>query len=358
MMRNKPTPTVGSQDTSRGAHRVPFFQIPVIDLAPLVSKRKSEVAQMARELDSACADTGFFYVANHGVSATVITESYTQSQKFFAQPESVKREVDFRRSSVIVRGYVPLRETHADIAAKPDLHEAFEVGLELPPDDPDYLAGVRAYGPNQWPEGLPGFRTAVYAYYEEMRVLGERLFQAFALALGLSPDFFADKIDKPTGYLRMLHYPAHDNLSDESSWGIGPHTDYECFTILSQDDAGGLQVQNSAGAWIEAPPIAGTFIVNLGDIMARWTNDRYQSTPHRVINRSGHDRYSMAHFFGANYHTIVECLPGCHDPDNPPRYPPVVAGEWALENVIAAYYGDGAPGLAPVLREPSVKHNP
>lgn len=335
-----------SRDNSRGARRVPFSEIPVIDLAPLDHEPGPALDGAVAALKRACQDIGFFYVCNHGVPDATIEQAYIQAGKFFALPDDIKRRVHCSRSPVIVRGYVPYGGTHADAAAQPDFHEAFEVGLELPDTDPDVMAGVESYGPNLWPDNMPEFRHSVYAYYEAMRVLGRRLFRLFALALDLDAEYFDEKIDKPTGHMRLLRYPPQPEPVSETSWGIAPHTDFECFTILAQDPTGGLQVQNANGQWIEAAPIPGTFVINIGDMIARWTNDQFVSTPHRVIQRNTRDRYSIAHFYGANYNVLVKCLETCCNAQNPPKYEPVIAGEWALERDRASYFGAGAPGIS------------
>ena len=333
-------------DTSRGARRVPFKEIPVMDLAPLDGGPDAAVDDVVAALKRACEHTGFFYVSNHGVAESLIQETFSQGKKFFALPVRVKNRIHFKRSPVIVRGYVPIGGTHADAAADRDRVEAFEIGLELPTTDPDVVAGIESYGPNLWPDDMPGFQHTVYAYYQAMHLLGQRLFRLFALALDLEADYFADKTNKPTGHMRLLHYPPQPDSARQAAWGIGPHTDYECFTILAQDPTGGLQLQNAIGEWIEAPPIPNTFVINIGDSIARWTNDQFVSTPHRVINRAVQDRYSIAHFYGANYDVTIECLANCCDAQNPPRYEPFLAGEWALERDRSSYLGAGGLGTA------------
>ena len=331
-------------DNSRGARRVPFSEIPVIDLARLDCEPGPAFDDVVAALKRACEDVGFFYVCNHGVPESLIEETYRQGSKFFALPEAIKSSVHYKRSPVIVRGYIPFGGTQADAAAQRDFLEAFELGLELPDTDPDVIDGIESYGPNLWPDDMPNFQLTVYAYYEAMRLLGQRLFRLFALALGLDAECFADKTNKPTGHMRLLHYPPQPEPASETSWGIGPHTDFECFTILAQDPTGGLQLQNAHGQWIEAAPMPGTFVVNIGDSIARWSNDQFVSTPHRVINRSTQDRYSIAHFYGANYDVMVECLETCCDARNPPRYKPFMAGKFALERDRLSYFGAGGLG--------------
>ena len=326
--------------TSRDARPVAFSEIPVIDIGPLFGTDRPAIERAAARLDEACRQIGFFYIENHRVSRGVIERAYAEASRFFALPEDVKMAIHYKKAKNHVRGYVPVWQTHADRRAKPDLHEALDLALDLPADDPDYMAGNRMYGPNQWPENLPGFREGIYAYYEAILDLGRTLFRGFAAALDLPDDYFEPMITKPMGQMRVIHYPPQADLDDERLWGIGEHTDYECFTVLGQDDAGGLQVKNAAGEWIEAPPIPGAFVVNIGDIMARWTNGIYQSTPHRVLNLSGGERYSLAFFYGSNYDTLVSCLETCRDEGHPAKYPPVVAGEWTTKNLISTYFSD------------------
>ena len=181
-----------------------------------------------------------------------------------------------------------------------------------------------------------GFRDAVYGYYEAILALGHALFRGFALALDLPEDFFEDKIDKPMAQLRVIYYPPRQGPPDPQRLGIGAHTDYECFTVLAQRDPG-LQVQNVAGEWIEAPPVPDTFVVNIGDTLAMWTNDRFISTVHRVISPTDRKRFSLPFFFGLNHDTVVRCLESCMGPGNPPRHAPVTAGDVTVSNITAAY---------------------
>ncbi len=314
----------------RGAKQIPFTSIPVIDLASFLTGGETDRRRVAAVIDDACRNVGFFYIRNHGVPEAVLERAFSETRRFFALPMEEKRRIDFRHSRTRVRGFIPLGELKADPSAKTDHQEGFDYGVELPPEDPDHRAGNILYGPNQWPAALPSFRIGLYGYFEAILKLGRELFRAFALALDLPEHFFDDKITKPLAQGRAIYYPPapQDVLEDREHWGIGAHSDYECFTILAQDEVGGLQVRNSAGDWIEAPPIPGCFLINLGDMMARWTNAIYQSTPHRVLNRSNRARYSLVLFYGANYDARIECLPTCQDGDRPPRYPGITQGAW------------------------------
>jgi isopenicillin N synthase-like dioxygenase len=230
--------------------------------------------------------------------------------------------------SPLLRGYTPLLAENTNPDNKGDLHEGFDLALDLAETDPDVQSGVFGYGPNQWPEGLTGFREALTGYHTAMLDLGAMIFRAFALALDLDEDFFARKITKPMAHMRVLHYPSQDGVVDETQIGIGAHSDYECFTILKTDDVPALQVLNCANEWIQAPPIDGAFIVNVGDLMARWTNDYFQSTVHRAINTSGRRRYSIPFFFGPNSREVVEVLPSCRSEAHPPKSAPIEAGAY------------------------------
>ncbi len=320
-----------------GARRLAFDAIPVIDIAPLLNGGPGARAEVARRIDDACRNVGFFYVANHGVPQRLLDAVYREADAFFSLPLDAKLEYDIHRIKRH-RGYVPIGGLNADprYQGAIDVQEAYEVSLELPADDPDYLAGHIMYGPNVWPDDPPGYRDAVYAYYEAVLDLGHALFRGFALALGLAEDFFEDTIDKPMAQLRVIHYPPRAGPPDPRRLGIGAHTDYECFTILAQSDHG-LQVRNVAGEWVEAPPVRGAFVVNIGDTLAMWTNDRYVSTVHRVISPTTTKRFSLAFFFGLNHDTLVSCLETCQGPDNPPRHAPMLAGELTVSNITAAY---------------------
>ncbi len=224
------------------------------------------------------------------------------------------------------RGYQPLgSRMYSDKADAPDLNESFKYQHELPPDDPEILAGDRIHAPNRWPDNLPGWRETLLGYYGRMEALSEALLRAFALALDLDEGFFLGFYRKPLTQINLLHYPPHPPVTQGRQFGLRPHSDTTSFTILAQGEIGGLQIEHRQG-WIEAPPIPGTFVINIGDMVARWTNDRFASTPHRVINRSGAERYSVPFFAIPDFDAVVECLPSCHGPGNPPKYPPLHVG--------------------------------
>jgi len=214
------------------------------------------------------------------------------------------------------------------------MKEAFNVGLEIAPDDPDLLAGQPFRSLNAWPS-LLGFRETLLAYYDACAALGARLHRAFARDLGLETNFFVDKFDRPMATLRLLHYPAPP-VGSEPRTGAGAHTDYGNLTLLATDDVGGLEVRARNGEWIEAPVVPGAFIVNIGDCLMRWTNDIYVSTPHRVVNRSARERYSIAFFYDPNPDAIVGTIPSCVRKGEPVRYPPILAAEYLKHRLDAS----------------------
>lgn len=322
------------------AERGAFDAIPVIDLAPLLAGDPAGKASLARELRRVCSDVGFLYIRNHGVPPALVEETFAAAHAYFARSlaEKMRNHVALSRNN---RGYAALLEENTDPTAHGDLHESFDMALEVAADDPDVLAGKRLYGPNQWPEGDPALRAALSRYHAQMCVLGGHLLHAFALALELDERHFDALFTKPLATLRVLHYPPQTGPIDAGQIGIGAHSDYECFTILAQDAVPALQVRNQQGQWIPADPLPGCFVVNIGDQLARWTNGRFASTVHRAINRSGRARYSIPFFFGPNYDTVVQALPGCVGPGRPARYPPIRCGDYINERFAAtfAHYG-------------------
>ena len=305
-------------------HVAAFEEVPQIDIGPLFRDDKPARRRVGDAVRNACIDVGFFYIGNHGVPQETVDETLRQSACFFALPEDAKREIHASKSRYF-RGYSGLFEERHDATTDYyEPHEVIDIGRENQPGDPPECRASLLYGPNLWPENLPGFREAVEAYYVAMLEVSNALLRAFAFALALPEDYFLDKFDRAAGALRLLHYPPRP--SDETRLGVGAHTDYEMFTILAQDGNPGLQVLNGAGRWIDIPPLAGTFVVNIGDLMARWTNDHFTSNIHRAANRSGLDRYSVPFFMGANVDAEIRCLEGCTGADDPPKYPPVLAG--------------------------------
>ncbi len=297
--------------------------LPIIDL----SGPPAEVAAQIRE---ACLTHGFFYVKNHGVPADLIDRTVEQAKLFFRQPleEKRKAKVNMRH-----RGFNALGDALMYGATKPDYKEFFSIGLELPEDDPDVVAGQALRGPNNWPPGRPDFRAALSEYYEALGTCGALLLSRVAQSLGVAPDFFVDKYQKRLQRTQIIYYPPHPPAAEDDQFGLAAHTDFGCITLLWQDDNGGLEVHDrTANTWIPAPPIPGTLVVNVGDLLGRWTNDRYASTPHRVLNKSGRERFSIATFYDPDYMAMVDPkMLGVTGAES--HYDPTTAGDHILGRI-------------------------
>ncbi|WP_218511278.1 isopenicillin N synthase family oxygenase [Variovorax sp. dw_308] len=305
--------------------------IPVIDVRVLRDGDPAHWQDVAAALRSACEQQGFFYVRNHGVPRALIERVFHFTEAFFDEPMSAKLLVD-KAHSPCNRGYEPLRAQTLEAGAPPDLKESFYIGEETPADDPRVLAGRFNTGPNQWPDGLPGFHETMSEYFAEAHVLGTLLVRALAVSLSLTPDHFDGYLEDAAATLRLLHYPPQPPKPSPGEKGCGEHTDFGGITLLLQDETGGLQVRDAQQQrWIDAPPIPDTYVVNIGDLFARWTNGRYQSTLHRVINASGRERHSVPYFFTGNPAHRVECLPTCLTPGEAPRFAPVTVEEHLRE---------------------------
>lgn len=300
-------------------HRA-FQALPVVDVAPLRSSSPQERRQAASELFRAARDAGFLYVTGHGVPERDIQRLLAQAKALFALPFERKMEL-YIGLSRCHRGYVPPGE-EVFYGGGRDLKEAFDLALDLPEDDPDVRAGNPLLGPNVWP-ALPGFRDDVSAYYARVFELGRTLLRGFALGLGLGETYFDRFVKKPPSQLRLIHYPKSDG--GERALGIAAHTDYECFTILLPT-APGLEVMNGAGEWIDASPIDGALIVNIGDMLEIFSNGELLATSHRVRSVDV-ERYAFPLFFACDYHTVVAPLPELTSAERPARYEPLVAGE-------------------------------
>jgi len=320
-----------------------FDTVPVIDFGGMLGSDPAEKAKVALALRDAAVNVGFFYIRNHGVPQALVDAMFAEAPRFFGLPLEEKMAIHVKKSSTML-GYVAMKDENANqLVGTGDLHEAFDFVSEDTYDDGEFLPGdVRAPG-IFWPENLPGFQDTLRAYSIAMRRLARKMFSAFALALELPDDYFVSMTDRPMSLVRMLYHPGQTGPFDETKMGTGAHTDHECFTILGQDSVQALQVRNHSGEWIDAPRIPGTYVVNIGDQMARWTNGFFASTFHRVANLSGKARYSVPCFVGANPDTVLQALPSCTGPDNPPKFEPVVAGEYVSTLIYHQFYDNAAP---------------
>lgn len=312
-----------------------FDRIPVIDVAPLFTGDDAARRQVAQAVRAASVQVGFFYARGHNVAEDLMRATYLAAKYFFALPEEKKRAIVVHENSAH-RGYMPFAQTKQPGVKRADLKESFNFAFPFTPEHPQMGLGRALIGLNQWPEGERVWRSVLEKYYGDVFELGQRILTAFAIALDLPPEFFRGLYRHPLVRARLLHYPPQDAM-DADQFGAAEHTDYGTITILWQDDVGGLQVKNRDGEWIDAPYIDGTFIINIGDMLERWSNHLFVSTPHRVINRSGRERYSIPVFYDPDYDVRVECLPNCSSADNPPRHAPIVAGEYITGRYDGSY---------------------
>ncbi|MGB0632143.1 MAG: isopenicillin N synthase family dioxygenase [Alphaproteobacteria bacterium] len=307
--------------TGFDAEHVSENALPVIDVSALRNGDPTAQRAVGAQIRNACLDLGFMYVSGHGVDAGLRREVFAQAAAFFAQPEKTKLAIDMNLSPHN-RGYEKLGGQTLEDGSPPDLKEGLYIGEDIPVGHPRLARSDFNLGPNQWPDGLPGFRETMMAYYDEMLALGECLMAGIALSLELPEDYFDDFCHEPLTALKLLHYPPQPPDPQPDEKGCGAHTDFGGITMLLQDDNGGLQVQAADGSWMHAPPIPETYVVNLADMIARWTNDTYRSTLHRVINVSGRERYSIPFFYSGNPTHEVVALDCCLADGDTPKYAP------------------------------------
>lgn len=314
------------------------MSIPILDLDGALHAGSPRGAALAMQLRAAATGSGFFYVRTHGVAAELIEDQFRLAAQLLALPAAT-REALAMRNSPTMRGFENLGDQTLDLSARPDLKESFYCGMAYPDDHPYVQAGYQTYGHNQWPAELPEAPAICERYIQSMLALSRRLMQLLALSLSLPEKWFDNTSDSPMVTLRMIRYPAHPEDADERTFGAGAHTDWGALTILAQDSHGGLEVCMPDGSWIPATPIEGCLVVNLGDMISRWTNGRYHSNPHRVRNTrsGGAPRYSIPFFYEPDYLARIEALPGTVAPGETPLYPPCTAGEYLRDKYLSTY---------------------
>lgn len=307
--------------------------VPVIDFGPYFAGEPGALERLAQDVRHACENVGFFYALNHGVPHDTIDHGFAASRRFHALPLDEKLKLRLNQNNI---GYMPMNASvqaasTVHKATKPNQNESFFISYDRPADHPEVLAGIALRGRNQWPDGLPGLREDMNAYFQALGAMCDRMLPAFAVALEMPEDFFTPYFaNESHANLRFLHYPPQEDMS-ENTFGTAPHTDNSFMTALARTDVPGLAIRLPNGQWFPPPVIPGTFLINLGNIMRRWSNNRFLSTPHGVINESGTDRYSIAYFHSPNPDVVIECLPSCVSAENPAQYPPALYRDLVLE---------------------------
>jgi len=328
--------------------RIQTFDVPVIDFGPVLTGELRTLELVAEQVNKACREVGFFYIANAPVPAGLRHAVLEQSRSFFALPLADKLSVSMERSHDF-RGYIPIDaklvasnrrgqggagfQLHLadDIIDQhpPDSSESFQIHRELTTDDPDVAAGKPLHGPNQWPPAAPSLKPVLLEYFNVLRDFSRYVLEVFAIGLGLERDYFARFYTKPLMQLRLMHYPSHP-VASRVPYGVRPHCDAGAFSMLMQDGTGGLEIEDLAGNWQFVPPLENTLVVNIGDTLKLWSNNRFRSTRHRVLNTSGASRYSVPFFANPDFDAIITPLESCVDAEHPPVFDVLQCGESLL----------------------------
>ena len=309
--------------TQPNARTVSSNDIPIIDLGPL--RDGTQVLEVGQQLAWAATHVGFIYVNNHGIDEAVITRARSAGLAFFSRhPLDRKLEVS---SNLHHHGYLSPGQSKMHDDALADLKESYNFGLELDPDALQAAADNSLLGRNEWPSFMPALREGIYPYYEAASRCAESLLRGFALAGGHPADLFIRQSDQPVSRGSLQYYPPRPADAGPDRFSLAAHTDFGVLTLLAQDDNGGLQIQKPDGEWIAAPPIPGTLVINVGDLLGRWSNGHYRSTPHRVINTSGRERLSLVLAYDPNAETVVDAAVFCA-PGETPKYEPITCGDY------------------------------
>ncbi len=300
--------------------------IPVIDVSGAVSG--DGINGVADAIYAAAINHGFFYISNHGIESALMEQAFAVAKAFFELPESEKQAVAVDKNQ---RGWLAQGMSRLQGSKTHDLKEVFFWGAHTAADDADVLAGKPLCALNQWPKDFPRLYADLVPYYDAVCKVARCVMAAVAVSLDQPADFFDEVYAKPLARGQMVYYPASTARDEaEARFGVAPHTDFGVLTVLMQDSSGGLQVRAKSGDWIEAPPIPGTLVCNIGDLLARWSNKRFASTVHRVINRTSHARYSIPVFFDPHTDTVIDPVDLGISADNS-LFDPVRTGEYIME---------------------------
>lgn len=303
--------------------------IPVIDIGPL--RDGSDAKGVAKALHRASQEVGFIYVANHGIDDDLITSARATALAFFRQPGETKQTVSVSDKH---RGFLAQGGARMQTGAKADLKESFIFGYE--DENGVTLEDHPLRGANRWPDDMPCLQEQAMTYFHAAHDVAHHLMRGFALGLDQAEDFFLETTAAPMSRASFVYYPPQDASLGPDQFGVGPHTDFGVLTVLCQDDVGGLQVQDTAGDWVTAPPIPGTLVVNVGDLLARWTNDEYRSTPHRVVNSSGLERLSLVLAYDPGPDTMIDPR-GLFGVDIDTAYDPITCGDYLIRRFAKSF---------------------
>ncbi len=325
--------------THQEAYEIGIDRIPVIDIQSLFgASPRFEV--VAAELLDAVTHVGFFYVKGHCIDESLMTMAFDESRRFFALPAADRDAV---RVSGYHRGLLVQGVARMEGQPHADLKESYIWGVDFPPDNHEFASGNELLAPNRWPAAMPEMRDVLVRYLDQAHRCGTQLLRAIATSLDLELDYFVGKFRQPVTRASLIHYPPQPPTGADGMFGVSPHTDYGTMTLLAQDDVGGLRVRDIDGRWVAAPPIPGTLVVNVGDLLARWSNDRFRSTPHAVVNDSGRERYSIAVFLDPDWDTLIR---PAVKPGEAAHYEDVLCGEYIRERFDRSFSYRGKSGSA------------
>ena len=307
--------------------------IPVIDLTPLYWGDSQAMDTLVQQVYDAYSEIGFAYITNHGIANDLIDNVFNASRQFHALNTEEKLRIEINQFH---RGYIPIntstdRTSEIEKAVRPNQSESFMMLHELAHDDPDLLQRAPLAGPNQWPSDIEGFKEIITSYHDRLAGLSHKLVKVFELAL--NTDSLSQHFVKPTTWLRLLHYPSLSMEDPEDLFGSNPHVDYGFITILAQDEVGGLQVRSVTGDWIDVPYRKDCFVMNTGEVLRHWSNGKLLATPHRVVNRTGKERYSCPFFFDPNIHSRISTLTSCMDTGEQSKYADSVFGDMVMNHL-------------------------
>ena len=308
-------------------------QLPVIDITPLYDIEDPNYAVVCTQIDTACREWGFFYIRGYKNNSLETVQHLAKT--FFSKSLLEKLEIDIQKNKSSHRGYGALGVEQLNPDLPHDFKEVYDMGVHLELTHPDVINKKPLRGPNIYPN-IENWESVMENYFSEMIDLGKVLLNAMSHAIGLPQNYFEECLKESLCALRLIHYPPSQN-TQAGHFQAGAHTDYGCVTILAQDDIGGLQVQDVNGNWIDAPPIPNTYVINIGDMMARWSNDLYKSTPHRVSSPSSKQRFSFPFFIQPSPNTLIHCLPNCYNESNPSKYSPITSMDYLQSRFDATY---------------------
>jgi len=300
-------------------------RIPLLDIGPYLAGEPGARAALGRAVEKTCRDTGFLVIANHGIDQSLIDGAFAAAAMFFDLP--LQRKLELKVGDLNI-GYLPygaqiVRTSKVHVNTQPNLSESFYILNDLSADDPRIVSGDPLYGLNKWPAELPEFKAATLAYINAMRPLAAKMVSAIATSLDLPDEYFVPEFKEPTTTLRLIRYPSHDRAED-NQFGFAPHIDTNFLTLLARSALPGLEVRTTEGEWIRPPHVPNTFVVNTGEMLGRYSNDRYTATPHRVINDNNSLRHAIPFFYGPGLEAIIAPVPTCVSADNPAKYEPLL----------------------------------